>query len=66
MSSKYLITFRPKLALSHFETDYRWIVWSLQQTTAMCKHCCRQMVFLITANVALSVRYELIYYKFCA
>jgi len=36
MSFKYLITFRPKPTLSHFKTDYRWIVWSLQHRLQAC------------------------------
>jgi len=36
MSSKYLITFRPKLTLLHFKTHYRWIVCSLQHRLQPC------------------------------
>ena len=36
MSFKYLITFPTKLTLSHFQMDYRWIVYCLQHRLQPC------------------------------
>jgi len=51
MSFKYLITFRTKRTLSHFKTDCRCIVWSLQHRLKPCANTVHHSKYGVLSEV---------------